>query len=342
MKNIGAVLLILGSLIGAGFATGKEIYVFYASYGMWGLVGIVFSMILFYFICLRYLEIGKKIDNGYGNKNNEICEFILVFCVFMISATLFGASNEFDVLKIGEVSVVGIITLITAIILTLGDIDRLSRFSIIIVPIMIAIFLFIVWGGIVSNNNSNYVQVFNTNIFGLIIKSISYIGINTLLTSKLIIDIGKNVTKPKFISLLTTVVFGISILIASISLIMSNGSIINSDMPIYMIAKNMGRGVGNIYLLILWLSILTSVVSGIYVVSHYFMRILKNKVVCIICISIVCYLVSFIGFSGMVEYCYPMIGVFGLLYFYITNKQYKSINIHKTVLKYNKISNNKS
>lgn len=338
MKNIGAVLLILGSLIGAGFATGKEIYVFYASYGMWGLVGIIFSMILFYFICLRYLRIGRLLDcnSDNDNKSNEVCEIILTFCVFMISATLFSASNEFDVLKIGEISIVGIITLIITIILTVGGIDRLSKFSIVIVPIMIVVFLIIVLSGITSNNVSNEIQIFNTNIFGLIIKSISYVGINTLLTSKLIIDIGKDVTKPKTVSLLTTVIFGMSILIASICLIMSNGNITNSDMPIYMIAKNMGRGIGNIYLLILWLSILTSVVSGIYIVSHYFMRILKNKVVCIICVSIVCYLVGFIGFSGMVEYCYPMIGVFGLLYFHIVNKQYKkykytqnSIKIHK-------------
>lgn len=335
MKNIGAVLLILGSLIGAGFATGKEIYVFYASYGMWGLVGIILSMILFYFICLKYLEIGKQLSYGDG-KNNEICELILVFCVFMISATLFSASNEFDVLKIGEISLVGIATLIITMILTFGGIDRLSKFSIVIVPIMVVVFLIIVIGGITANSNSNNVQIYNTSIFGLIFKSISYVGINTLLTSKLIIDIGKDVTKPKVVSLLTTVIFGTSILIASISLIISNGNIINSDMPIYMIAKNMSRGIRDIYLLILWLSILTSVVSGIYIVSHYFMRIFKNKVVCIICISIACYLVSFIGFSGMVECCYPMIGVFGLLYFYIINKQHKkykytqnSIKIHK-------------
>ena len=47
MKNIfKVVFVIIGTLIGAGFASGQEIYLFFFSYGIKGLNGIIVSSIL--------------------------------------------------------------------------------------------------------------------------------------------------------------------------------------------------------------------------------------------------------------------------------------------------------
>ena len=40
------VFVIIGTLIGAGFASGQEIYIFFFSYGVKGLMGIVVSSVL--------------------------------------------------------------------------------------------------------------------------------------------------------------------------------------------------------------------------------------------------------------------------------------------------------
>ena len=40
------VLVIIGALIGAGFASGQEIYSFFYSYGVIGLIGIIITCIL--------------------------------------------------------------------------------------------------------------------------------------------------------------------------------------------------------------------------------------------------------------------------------------------------------
>ena len=47
MKNIlKVVLVIIGTLIGAGFASGKEVYVFFNKYGSCGLYGMILSGII--------------------------------------------------------------------------------------------------------------------------------------------------------------------------------------------------------------------------------------------------------------------------------------------------------
>ena len=47
MKNIlKIVMVIVGTLVGAGFASGREIYLFFAKFGKLGIVGILISGIL--------------------------------------------------------------------------------------------------------------------------------------------------------------------------------------------------------------------------------------------------------------------------------------------------------
>ena len=47
MKNVlKIVFVIIGTLIGAGFASGQEIYVFFFSYGIEGFIGIIISSVV--------------------------------------------------------------------------------------------------------------------------------------------------------------------------------------------------------------------------------------------------------------------------------------------------------
>ena len=64
MKNIiKIVMVIMGTLIGAGFASGREIYLFFLEYGYWGIIGIFISGIFTSFII--YITLNKI-----KNKNN--------------------------------------------------------------------------------------------------------------------------------------------------------------------------------------------------------------------------------------------------------------------------------
>ena len=45
MKNISKVsFVIIGTMIGAGFASGQEIYAFFSIYGIKGILGIIISL----------------------------------------------------------------------------------------------------------------------------------------------------------------------------------------------------------------------------------------------------------------------------------------------------------
>ena len=79
LKNIAKVIMvIMGTLIGAGFASGREIYLFFLEYGYYGIIGIFISGIFTSFIIYIALNrINNKNINTYSellenNKNKKI------------------------------------------------------------------------------------------------------------------------------------------------------------------------------------------------------------------------------------------------------------------------------
>ena len=74
MKNsIKAIFVIIGTIIGAGFASGQEIYSFFNVYGVNGILGIVLSCVLIGFVIYRVLIKSKNKEiNSYNDLLDKI------------------------------------------------------------------------------------------------------------------------------------------------------------------------------------------------------------------------------------------------------------------------------
>lgn len=114
MKNIlKVVFVIIGTLIGAGFASGQEIYVFFFSFGIRGLFGVLISSILMGLVIYQTLKIINKYQiNNYKDfldillsRNKDIKNIInllvniFILVTFFIMIAGFGAyfEQEFSV-----------------------------------------------------------------------------------------------------------------------------------------------------------------------------------------------------------------------------------------------------
>ena len=68
INNLKVIFVIIGTLIGAGFASGKEIYTFFFSHGEKGIISIIISSILIGIIIYDVLQIiNKKEIKKYEN-----------------------------------------------------------------------------------------------------------------------------------------------------------------------------------------------------------------------------------------------------------------------------------
>ena len=154
MNILKVVFVIIGTLIGAGFASGQEIYTFFFSYGIKGILGIIISSTIIGLTIYKTFKIIEK--NNIKNykefldffiKNEKIKElinsiiniFILVSFYVMIAG--FGAYLEQEINLNNFIG--SSILAILCIILFRTNINGIVKINEILIPILILVVLVI-------------------------------------------------------------------------------------------------------------------------------------------------------------------------------------------------------
>lgn len=335
MKNIlKVVFVIIGTLIGAGFASGQEIYTFFFSYGVEGLIGILISSLILGLVIYKTLQIVQKYkiktykeflevfikpkNNGnFFNLKNIINIIINIFILitFFIMIAGFGAYFEQE-LEINKLIGSAILAILSYIIFT-TSVKGVVKVNEILVPILI---VFITIIGLINLksidlfNIQNY--VIRTNESNSILSGILYASYNSILLIPVLItlkDYLKDKKQIKIISILTTFIILLLAIILFLLLIKVDVDITKLEMPIVYVVSNMFRGLKTVYGFIILGSILTTSIS---LGTSFLQNTSKNKksytqIPIIMCITSV--LVSQIGFSNLINLLYPIFGYLGLI-----------------------------
>ena len=156
LKNVARiVLVIIGTLVGAGFASGKEIYSFFYVYGNFGLGGMLISSIIIGIIIYRVFKICDKgkIDSykgfcGYIGKwglnkngflNNVVNIFLLITFFVMVAGFSSFLNQEFGINRIIGSAIIVVICYI----IFLNNINGLIKLSNYLIPILIVFIIYI-------------------------------------------------------------------------------------------------------------------------------------------------------------------------------------------------------
>ena len=342
MKEIFTIVLVtIGALIGAGFASGQEIYSFFYSYGVIGLVELVITFVLISFIIYKSLKIiyENKIDNydeflGIFIKNRKVTKVInmilnvLLLVTFYIMIAGFGAYFEQE---IGVNKIVGstILAIMTAIVFftSAKGVLKVSEY---IVPVLI-VFIVIIGGmNLVTTNYEIEIPVIKK---GWLLSSITYCSYNMILLIPVLISIRNQITRPSNIKHIA-IISGIMMITISVMIFMLltkvDVNISTLEMPIVYAIRTFFTKFKSIYAFIILSSIFTTAISiGI----GFLQNVSKSKksyaqFVAFMCITSL--LVSNLGFSKLVNLVYPIFGYIGIaqIIFIIKQKTY----CKKTVL----------
>ena len=324
MKNIIKILfVIIGTLVGAGFASGKEIYLFFFEYGINGIIGVFISSVIISITIYKVLKIcyeNKIVDYehfckhlGFKNMSNIVHIFLLITFFIMIAGFSSYLKQEYNIN-----SILGSIIAVIMCYFTLkNNINGLIKVSNCAIPVLI---ILIVITSIKNLNViNNYNNIFNNEIIvkkGGIMQSILYASYNCILLIPVIITLLKLINSKKSI-IITAIINGLVILILSFCvynlLLLGDEKIFKLEMPIIEIVKKYGTVYKNLYMIIIGLSIFTTAISTGY---GFLGRWEENKNTykrVLILISIIAIFVSQISFSILVNLLYPVLGIVGII-----------------------------
>ena len=342
-----AISIILGTLIGAGFASGKEIYIFFTRYGKFSLIGITMSTILTLYIINSVIKITRKHNIKNNNEfiniiskgtnvstilKNIINTFLLISFYIMIAGFCAYFKQEFGVPII--ISGLGVAIIIYS--MFLKNIEGIIKICSIIEPILIITVAYIILVNIFSCSYEDMNIELNNSIFKAIFSGILYSSYNSIILIPIIISTSHYI-KSKKENKIFIIVTGI-ILIMLITgichiLRLADFNIESSELPILKILeKNKIQRI--IYSIIAVIAMFTSAVStGFGILGNIKNKKTYKNMALILCITSIP--IAYIGFGNLIVRIYPVFGLIGIMQIiliFIKTKQDK-YNNPKTNLK---------
>lgn len=315
-KVIKAVALFIGTVVGAGLASGKEIAVYFNGLNP---LTTIFSGVFLGFFCALFMFAGKNNFLFYP----KWFRFITVVCsVITLSAMCAGAESLIKpVVPFG-----GLIFTLLSIFIAFSGMKQIKLINTVMVPVIIIgiAILFI------KNGETNLSGAFSP------FKPISYAALNLLIAGTLMADVGKTMTKKEIV--LSGI---ISAIILSLMLFCLGCAVIGKDgeMPLYDVADKLGYGhIANALIL---LAIFTTMVSSAKIITDAISVKITSKVLSYFTCLVLCYPLSLLGFSALIAYGYPLVSVAGLVQLVMTILKtlpktaafYSKIKQHNTNLK---------
>lgn len=331
MKNcIKIALVIIGALIGAGFASGQEIYLFFFSYGKKGILGIIVSSILLGIIIYKTIVIIKEkqittykefLENIIQEKirkekileiiNTIINIFILITFYIMIAG--FGGYLA-ETIEIPQIIGSSILAIICIIIMS-KETKGIVKVSEAIVPILI---LFIIIIGIYTLSSTNIINKINEMEIvkgsNWLVSGVIYASYNSILLIPVLISINKiiskkEISKTAIIITLTTFILATSIFVSMLKI---DVNIRNLEMPVSYVINTQLPKLKIAYGIVILTSILTTAISLIAGLMQNVKKQNNKKIILyLICISSIP--ISQIGFSALIQLLYPIFGYIGIL-----------------------------
>ena len=323
-KIFDCCFVIIGTIIGAGFISGQEIYSFFCIYGFKGLIGIVFSSIfislIIYIILNLVLKnninsyndfssflIGKKNTISYSI-NNIMNVFLLISFVVMVAG--FGSffKQEFNISNI----IGSLFICFLSIICFFKNINGLVKINLIFVPIILICVFLLFYKSDFSLFSFKNLYLYNN--INWLLKSLLYASYNSIILIPILINLKQFINNKKqiyFISLFSFIIIIITSLIIYFVLSVYIKNLKQIDIPIIYIATNFGLFYKYLYSLIILMAIFTTAISAGF---SFINNVSKNKkqytffsfFICII--SIIC---SNIGFAKLLNTLYPVLGFLG-------------------------------
>lgn len=313
-KIIYTVCIIIGAIIGAGFASGREILLFFLNCNPVQvlIIGIVFSSVVFLLLLFNSrLTVSDNIvllNKKIGGKFGSIINILILASCFCTLAAMFAAGSLSLSQLFNNNKLIPYMTILTAVIsllLLLNGMSALKVINIIAVPFLIVFVVLIC----IKNNNVLTNGYTGNSLF----RVISYFSLNIISLYSLLSTIGKKLSFKQMI--ISSVISGVIIcfLIYLILSKLDSKYLSMYEMPMLSLAYNTSKAMYIFGVIVVYLAIITTLASCAYPLINYANRLIKNNFYSSIIVIVLGASAGMVGFSIIVDYLYPCVAVVGVI-----------------------------
>lgn len=303
-------LAIIGTTIGAGFVSGKEISNFLSVYGNFAyLMAIIMGIVYFFTLKLFFNSSAQDPfkDNKLVNLLIGISQFIsltaMIAGLYSVFTNYFGLQPLFYFF------------IIVCFIIVLFGLKGLTNTNFILMPFLLVFILFVGLHGLTLNTNFGIETVSSTptKVFTYIFL---YIGLDLFSCYPICNMLGNTTTKKErnIISIIVGLTITICLICYFVSTMEKGTDYSYFDMPILNYTVNHFDFLYIFACIVITIGIFTTLISNGFVLHDITKNCFKSySFVIFLFLFCLSYGLSFLGFSIIVEYLYPVLGVVGLI-----------------------------
>ncbi|RBP46821.1 hypothetical protein [Garciella nitratireducens] len=321
----------IGAVIGAGFASGQEIFQFFTVFGVKGLFGIALSTILYIFFGYIIMDLGSEIHGSSyidilrfssGKYFSTFMDMMITFFLFMSVISMFAGAGalfeqQFSISTLWGSILMAFITTVTILSGMNGIIHSMSALVPFLLFFIIATSTLSILSFPISLSDLNLYHNPSNLIRNWLLSTVLYFSYNIVIAISVLVPIGGKIkNKNLFIkgSILGGLTLGICCLLINFSLIRIAKQVSTIEIPMLYIAGKISPLIQFVYICILFMSIYTTAVGSAF---GFINRILnttnKYSKLFTIGMMLIAFLFSNVGFSNLVKYVYPIEGYIGIL-----------------------------
>ena len=314
----GIAATYIGTVVGAGFASGQEICRFFSLYGGYSWWGIILAVLILGWGGVRLFYFGAVLKpTSYrdflifllGPRLAPVMDALLFgFLVILIGVMFAGCGALFTQLHLGYWTGI-ILTGLCLILVLYKELAGLISSNVVIVPCMFLGCLVVAIRAILSGSMDGRPD--SANGYGLL-AAIQFSSYNLVLSMPVLLSLGKHYPRVRVLAGSGWVgSLGLGIMTALI-----NWAILSHwpeaalvPLPMAELAKSSGLGLYWGYAFILWAEMLSTLIADVYGVTERLQIILGwpfGRLAAVVAISGI--LIGQIGFSNLITYCYPFFG----------------------------------
>lgn len=329
MFQVAAVFI--GTIVGAGLASGKEITEFFTSYGAASFIGIILCGFFYIGICTIISNISSKYSlNSYTDLINlvspnilgKITGIITTLYLFSSASIILAGSGALLNQFLGIPKIVGsVIMLLMAITILLKGTDGLIGVNLVIVPsliIIISILTILYFAFANDSINLDYIMSIKPLKSNWELSTLLYGGYNILCCSGVLVPLSTKFNNKKHINGgIFFGVIGLTLLCLCINLMLMLNipHIFSLEIPLLYVANRFGKIIQIFLVAIILLEMFSTEISDVYSISKSIEQTFKIKFKkAIFLVIIIALPVSQIGFSNLITTLYPLFGLLSLIF----------------------------
>lgn len=318
-ESFEIAMVYVGAVIGAGFASGREIVNFFTTYGRDGLAGIKIAWFLFVatglalvmtcylFKAYTYQDLLIALSNRrWGTALAKgLTVFLFLTLVVMIagSATLLA-----DLLNIHLLQGAGLTAIVLAIILAFG-LRGLINANVFLVPSLIA--LVVVLGRSIDTSTTPLAlaETPNHSLLAAMVSALLYVCFNTIIIAVVITSLANKYTWRPLCEGVTLGALVIGLLLWQFNTLLSQflPLVSNSELPLLKIIEHGFYEFYGVYALVLLMAFTTTALANAHGIIEQLQHKLPRWVLATL-LPLAAMPLALVGFANLVRVIYPLVG----------------------------------